>query len=96
MSALADLQEWYQAQCNLDWERQFGVSIGTLDNPGWTVTIDLGNTDLRGKPFPEVKDLESEKDWIHCRVEGTKFYGAGGPGKLEEILQVFLNWANPR
>lgn len=94
MSALADLQEWYQAQCDLDWKPQFGVSIGTLDNPGWTVSIDLGNTDLKGKSFPEVKNLESERDWIYCRVEGTRFLGAGGPAKLEDILQVFLNWAN--
>ena len=82
------------AQCNLDWKHQFGVSIGTLDSPGWTVTIDLVDTDLRGKAFPEVKDFGSKTDWIHCRVEGTKFHGAGGPGRLEEILQVFLRWAN--
>jgi hypothetical protein len=92
MSLLADLQQWYQAQCNEDWEHHFGVSIGTLDNPGWIVTIDLEGTDLKGKPFQEIKDIEPEREWIHCRVEDAKFQGAGGPQKLEQILQTFLSW----
>ncbi len=61
MSVLADLQKWYESQCNEDWEHQYGVTIGTLDNPGWTVTIDLVNTDLEGREFEEAKDLEPER-----------------------------------
>lgn len=96
MSVLADLRKWYESQCNEDWEHQYGVTIGTLDNPGWTVTIDLVNTDLGGREFEEAKDLEPERDWIRCWVEDTKFHGAGGPQKLEEILRIFLNWANAK
>jgi hypothetical protein len=29
------LQAWYAEQCDGDWEHQFGVSVETLDNPGW-------------------------------------------------------------
>ncbi|MGI8997550.1 MAG: hypothetical protein ACR2GW_12870 [Pyrinomonadaceae bacterium] len=29
-------------------------------------------------------------------MEDTKFHGAGGPQKLEEILRIFLNWANAK
>jgi hypothetical protein len=94
MSVLADLQHWYEAQCNDDWEHQFGVTIDTLDNPGWAVTIDLDDTNLAGVAFQEVKDIEHERDWISCWVEGDKFKGAGGPLKLEEILRIFLNWAS--
>ncbi len=61
MSVLADLRKWYESQCNEDWEHQYGVTIGTLDNPGWTVTIDLVNTDLEGREFEEAKDLEPER-----------------------------------
>ncbi|MGW1432997.1 Imm53 family immunity protein [Streptomyces sp. NPDC002431] len=40
------LQGWYSAQCDEDWEHEWGVRINTLDNPGWSVRIDLEDTDL--------------------------------------------------
>ena len=93
MSVLYKLQEWYESQCNEDWEHQFGVSIGTLDNPGWTVTIDLDSTNLAQESFQTVEDLRPGRDWIKCWVENAKFYGVGGPQKLEEIITIFLRWA---
>jgi len=56
MNVLAELQRWYESQCNEDWEHQYGVKIDTLDNPGWSVIIDLDDTDLEGKPFQTVED----------------------------------------
>ena len=35
------LMQWRLDQCDNDWEHCHGVSIGTLDNPGWTLRIDL-------------------------------------------------------
>jgi hypothetical protein len=93
MSVLTELQVWYEAQCDGDWEHQFGIIIETLDNPGWSVTIDLVDTELEGKVFQEVMDLGPERDWIHCRVEGAQFRGAGGPHMLTHILQIFVDWA---
>jgi ribosomal protein L37E len=34
---LSKLSDWYAAQCDGDWEHEFGIHIGTLDNPGWSV-----------------------------------------------------------
>lgn len=96
MNVLSELQLWYESQCNEDWEHQYGVSIETLDNPGWTVTIDLEDTELDGKPFHTVEDLEPEREWIRCWVEESKFKGVGGPRKLEEILRIFLEWSNSK
>src|SRR5436190_1310768 len=93
MSVLIQLQQWYESQCDGDWEHQFGVSIGTLDNPGWTVSIDLNGTNLENRTFPTFEDLDPGQDWIKCWVEDGKFNGAGGPQKLEEILATFLRWA---
>jgi hypothetical protein len=93
MSVLKDLQNWYESQCGKNWEDQFGVEIGTLDNPGWEVAIDLADTGLESKAFQEIKSLGDEKDWIRCWVEGKRFHGVGGPQKLEEILGIFLEWA---
>ena len=93
MSVLVQLQEWYESQCDEDWEHHFGISIGTLDNPGWTVTVDLNGTGLENATFQTIEDLRSDQNWIKCWVENAKFHGAGGPHKLEEILMTFLGWA---
>lgn len=94
MNLLGELQQWYHSQCNEDWEHQFGITIDTLDNPGWTVTIDLKGTDLEGRSFQTIETLESEGDWLKCSVTDLKFEGFGGPNQLEQILRVFLKWAN--
>jgi hypothetical protein len=96
MDALKELQNWYQDQCNGDWEHTYGVQIGTLDNPGWDVRIDLTGTDLAGCTFAEVSDLKPETEWMRCWIEDGKFRGVGGSFKLEEILQVFLTWAKEK
>ncbi|MFK0239099.1 Imm53 family immunity protein, partial [Streptomyces vinaceus] len=41
-----------------DWEHEWGVKIATLDNPGWTVEIDLEETDLEGREYPLQDDAE--------------------------------------
>jgi hypothetical protein len=96
MDTLQELQRWYHAQCNGDWEHRYGVEIGALDNPGWRVVIDLVNTDWEDRPFTEVRRLEPEADRIHCRIRESKWEGYGGPFMLEEILRTFLSWAAVR
>lgn len=39
---LGRLERWYAAQCNGDWEHTYGITIETLDNPGWTFKWSLG------------------------------------------------------
>ena len=96
MNVLQYLQRWYQSHCDGDWEHSYGIQIGTLDNPGWSVRIDLARTELANRPFPELKRTELETAWIHCQVRDTKFEGHGGPFMLEEILTVFLTWAEEK
>ena len=93
MDTLQELQQWYRAHCDGDWEHGYGVQIDTLDNPGWRVTVELTDTELSGRSFTEVQRLEHETDWIHCRVRDGKFEGHGGPFMLDEILKIFLAWA---
>jgi hypothetical protein len=94
MNALDQLQQWYQDQCNGEWEHEFGISIETLDNPGWTVRIDLNQTGLENRDFETVENLQPDDDWIKCWVEDGKFNGVGGPRKLTDILETFLRWAS--
>jgi len=73
------------------------VVIETTDNPGWWVKINLRGTELRGKPFGEVRRGELTADpqppWLHCYIEDETFNGAGDPTTLHEILNTFLEWA---
>jgi len=90
------LQSWYDQQCDGDWEHEFGIKIDTLDNPGWSVSIDLLGTNLENKKFTKVNQLITENDWIQCNVENYKFHGAGGPQNLMDIINVFLVWQNSK
>ena len=90
MTCLCRIQLWYLARCNGRWEHEFGVSIDTLDNPDWCVTIDLNDTPWE---FVEWNPFEFENgplDWVNCRKEGPKFRGHGAPQKLEFVLEWFL------
>lgn len=107
MNAFDDLTwltQWYLAQCNEDWEHDFGVTIDTLDNPGWSLSIDLDGTALEGQAFEPVYDRVSEEEhpvqgndgdvpWLVCRVEGSKFKALGGPRDLGRMIQTFRSWA---
>ena len=90
---LGDLQRWYSARCDSDWEHRYGIKIGTLDNPGWSVDIELTGTDLIDAPFDAVNRTESDREWIDCRVREHRFEGRGGPHMLGAIIRTFLQWA---
>ena len=91
---LSRLQGWYASQCNGDWEHSYGISIANIDNPGWSVDIELVDTELYGVEFsPVVVERQSSDDWVHCEVANGIFRGRGGPRNLEEILCIFLGWA---
>jgi len=99
MGSLGALQAWFLSHCDGDWEHQCGVRIETLDNPGWSLTINLEGTGLTDKPFAEVARgvgvdaRPNDNDWLDCRVADGTFEGRGGPTSLEEMLSIFLKWA---
>lgn len=64
--ALSRLVKWYEAQCDDDWEHQYGVRIDTLDNPGWSVRVDLQKTSLINRRFTDVEIERTDCDWVWC------------------------------
>lgn len=90
------LQDWYAQQCDGDWEHEFGIKIDTLDNPGWSVFIDLVGTSLENKKFTKLNRLTTENNWMQCSVEDHKFHGSGGPQNLIDIINVFIEWKNSK
>ena len=93
MKELEALQSWYLDQCDGDWEHQYGVSIGTLDNPGWFLRVDLRGTALESRAFVAVEDLEADSEWMQCKVENEVFEAHCGPTMLSAAIVAFLEWA---
>jgi len=83
------LQKWYRRQCDGEWKHQYGVRIDTLDNPGWSVKIDLTGTALEGRTVDWVRHEISEADWVYYRLKDDTFDAAGGPTNLVSILRAF-------
>ena len=88
------LQAWYVAQCDGDWEHGRGIEIGTLDNPGWQVAINLLGTSLQSKPFDRNEVHRSEDDWCVTWVAEETFKAACGPVNLAEALHSFRVWVS--
>lgn len=87
------LCDWYKSNCDGYWEHVYGIKIGTLDNPGWMVDIDLLDTYLEEKQFETVQIYNDDSNWIHCSVKDGIFRGNGSIDKLESILLIFREWA---
>ena len=93
-SAITRLQDWYLFQCDGDWEHSYGVSVGTLDNPGWSLSVDLEGTGLEDVAFAEHREnYGDEMGWLICARTATTFGGNGGPRMLERMIEIFLEWA---
>lgn len=95
MMSIDRLQAWYESMTAGDWHHTYGITIENIDNPGWELRIDLQDTGLYGKDFIRKQEQrENVNDWIHCRVENGQFKGFGGPRQLDEIITIFLDWAD--
>lgn len=108
MSARQDvigrLVRWYAARCDGQWEHAYGITIGTLDNPGWSIRIDLRNTGLDPGTFARVVEGEGDKNygedgaqigpWLTAWAEDGVWHAACGPDDLERALTVFLDWVD--
>ncbi len=87
------LQNWYLAQCDGDWEHEYGIKIETVDNSGWYISINLIGTDCDNHPFSPIQMEIDEMNWYFCLVRNNNFEGSCGPCNLAEILQIFRKWA---
>ena len=83
------LQAWYVGECNGDWEHGEGISIDTLDNPGWIVKISLEDTALEDLFHERSEIHRSEDDWCSTWVENRAFHAACGPTNVGEALHSF-------
>lgn len=98
MTELIDrIQNWYKLHCNGEWEHSYGYSIGTLDNPGWTIRIDLAETSLEKLEFSrEYQNPVKPLDWYFIKTEDKTIEISCGPDNLKKVLSIFLDEIIPR
>ena len=92
MDPLSALQKWYLDHCDGDWEHQWGVEIGNIDNPGWRLRINLTRTRKQDAALEKTMIERTEDDWICYWTEDNQFHAACGPENLGESISVFLDW----
>ena len=86
------LESWYAEQCDGEWEHGYGVRIDTLDNPGWSLVIDLKGTAQMGRTFEPVDHDGGEHDWLTMRVSESRFEAHGDARKLSDMIWAFRDW----
>jgi len=76
------------------YNKQKHIEIVTIDNPGWGVSADLNNHELKVEKRVLVDFEETENNWYCCWTENKKFEAAGGPFNLSNILSVLKQFTN--
>jgi len=96
MELLKLIENWFLSQCDGGWEHSYGIKIESLDNPGWSIVIDIAETVLQGITIPYKLVEKSENDWFGIKIEKDVFEAVGDPNKLEFLLFKFKDIAQSR
>ncbi|SRR5258708_36281531 len=90
--SLSKLESWYASQCNGEWEHGYGVKIDTLDNPGWSLKIDLRGTKKQNSALDRITIERTETDWLQYWTEKKQFHLRCGTLNLSEAVDIFVKW----
>ncbi|MBD2769590.1 immunity 53 family protein [Hymenobacter sp. BT664] len=83
------LQQWFLSQCDEEWEHEYGIKICTLDNPGWSIKIDLAYTELEDVRISIPTIEESAGDWYSIVIVDGVFSSLCSPNKLDFVISDF-------
>lgn len=91
-TTITKLQCWYRLNCNGDWEHSYGISIGNIDNPGWSIKIDLKDTSLDELVYSKsFQSKQDEFDWYDFKTENECMQIFCGPDNLDQVIEIFLD-----
>lgn len=95
---LTRLCGWYALHCDGDWEHQSGLKIGTLDNPGWSLEVNLTGTNCEDRTINRISEVRTKHDWIVIETRelsgNISYCSYGGPANLPEMIFRFVEWAS--
>ena len=83
------LEKWYKSQCNNEWEHNFGIKIETIDNPGWTLSIDLEDTEHNLNMVNWSQFGDFDKRWVGFKIEKNVYYASSDPENLNTLIYIF-------
>ena len=86
------LAEFFHFLCDGEWEHDDGITLRTLDNPGWMLLVALSGTSLADKNLKEIDIRRSETDWIVLRKNQHIVEGFCGALNLTELVSIFRRW----
>ena len=93
-------QQWYAAQCQKGKSEAPAISMTSLDNPGWSLNIELTGTELAGGKMEPIDFDNGDYDWLICNIyrknDEVSFSGVGDPSKLVVMLDQFVALALKR
>lgn len=93
-TAVDFLTAWFADHCDGEWEHDLGISIETLDNPGWALDVRLEDTELEGVVADWRRVEKSAGSWLHWRSTGAVFEARCGVADLTTALEAFRNFAS--
>ncbi|MFY1048502.1 immunity 53 family protein [Chryseobacterium sp. GP-SGM7] len=81
------LQKWFNEQIDGNWEHEAVLKIETIDNPGWSLEVNLVQGSI---PSTEWKLFEvSDDNWVGYKFEDNTFHASGDPNKLSLLIGMF-------
>src|SRR3954447_23427261 len=91
--AMGELEQWFLSQCDGNWEHSHSIEIGTTDNPGWAVVIEVEGTALESRPFEDMEMRRSDRDYVACWRWPDAWQADCGMTNLAEAIACFIDWA---
>lgn len=65
------ITNWWRSQCDGNWEHEYGMSIGTMDDPGWIVHVDFSFTNIVNLKRGILSEFKGDKcNWYKCEIVG--------------------------
>ncbi len=90
MDVLDWLAQWFQSQCDDDWEHGSGITTESIDNPGWSIKVALAGTDCDGRTLERTNcNYEHATDWWTCWTADNVLTGAADLSSFAQCLRHF-------
>lgn len=89
MKNLIWIQNWFESNCDGDWEHEHQIKIITVDNPGWNVIIEFENSTMNIEDSEWILVDNGDADWYGWKVTNGVFEASGDVKKLDFLFSIF-------